>query len=96
MDGRTFGRIFTVGFVVAVGLVLLTTNEVKAKCSNATFCAGWDAVCKRTLPPGGSISVCRDRKAKCLTTGCYFFNVPRPRCKNNAEDYALTTSCRGT
>lgn len=96
MNGRTFARTISLGLTVAGSLLLLTTDELQAKCSNATFCAGWDAVCKRTLPVGGSVSVCRDRKAKCLTTGCYFFNVPRPRCKNNAEDYALTTSCRGT
>ncbi len=64
-------------------------------CSNAVFCGGWHAVCRRTLPPGGSVAVCDARHAACLKTGCYHFNRPGPRCKHNPMDLSLTTSCRG-
>ena len=61
-------------------------------CSNRDFCDGWTMVCLR----GGAVSnhVCQQRRAKCISTGCFDFNVPRPRCKSNPEDLALTTSCR--
>ena len=87
------GERFVALSILAAGcLFVLTTHEAQAKitCSTAAFCAGWDAVCKRT---GGDAAICRDRRAKCLSSGCYFFNNPRPRC--NPEDLAITTSCRG-
>jgi hypothetical protein len=85
--------------VAIVALLLLVAvggiSESHAQaCSNQVFCSGWHAVCKRTLPPGGTPKVCQERRAKCLSSGCYFFNVPRPRCKNNPEDLALTTACQ--
>jgi hypothetical protein len=65
-----------------------------AACSNRDFCTGWNAVCHRTLPRGAEPKECARRFKECLNTGCYFFNNPRARCKNNAEDLALTTSCQ--
>jgi hypothetical protein len=65
-----------------------------AACSSSVFCTGWNAVCHRTLPKGADAKECGRRFKTCLNTGCYFFNVPRARCKNNAEDLALTTSCQ--
>lgn len=65
-----------------------------AACSNRDFCRGWNAVCHRTLVKGADPKECTRRFTQCLTSGCYFFNVPRPRCKTNAEDVALTLSCQ--
>jgi hypothetical protein len=67
------------------------------QCSNATFCGGWYAVCKRTAPArGGTVDIaeCDRRRAACLSSGCFFFNRPGPRCKSNPNDLALTTACR--
>ena len=84
-------RIMAVGFFVLLGL----TEIAYAQCSNKDFCTGWNVVCHRTLPKGADAGECTRRKANCLKTGCYHFNSPRPRCKNNAEDLKLTLSCRG-
>jgi hypothetical protein len=65
-----------------------------AVCSNATFCGGWYAVCKRTLPRNGSVAECDRRRAACLASGCFQFNKTGPRCKSNPRDLALTTSCK--
>lgn len=65
-----------------------------AACSNRVFCTGWNAVCHRTLSKGADTEECGRRFKACLNTGCYFFNIPRARCKNNPEDLALTTSCQ--
>jgi hypothetical protein len=59
-------------------------------CSTTTFCGGWLAVCRRT---GGQADVCQQRHEACLTSGCFFFNRPGPRCKDNPGDLALTTAC---
>jgi hypothetical protein len=85
---RTFG--------LGIALVLLTSlwSPSMAACSNRDFCTGWRAVCYRTLPVGGNPDECSRRYAECIKSGCYFFNVPRARCKNNAEDLALTLSCQ--
>ena len=66
-----------------------------AGCSKAAFCAGWYVVCKRTLPAGGSVSVCDSRRSACLSSGCFHFNSPGPRCVSNPADVALTRSCKG-
>ena len=88
-------QIIAVSVVAAGSSATLGAATVGAKtCSNATFCGGWDTVCKRTLPAGGSASICQQRYSQCLSSGCYFFNVPRPRCKSNATDLALTTACQ--
>lgn len=61
-----------------------------AACSNSG--TGWNAVCHRTLSKGADTKECGRRFKACLSTGCYFFSVPRARCKSNPEDLALTTS----
>ena len=54
------------------------------------FCDGWQGVCNRTCPGGGDCSaVCQTRRGDCARTGCFHFNIPRPRCDNNEEDLAL-------
>jgi len=82
--------------VVACLSAAFPVTAEAAECPNSVFCGGWLAVCKRTLPPGGSIEVCRQRHTACLSSGCFHFNVPRPRCKSNLADLALTTACQRT
>jgi hypothetical protein len=64
-------------------------------CSNATFCGGWHSVCMRRPPPGGVVNPaeCARRRAACLSSGCFQFSSPGPRCKSNPGDLALTTAC---
>ena len=61
-----------------------------AACPNPVFCGGWLSTCKRT---GGVDAVCQQRYKACLSSGSFHFNNPRPRCKNNPADYALSYSC---
>ena len=80
--------------VIGLALVFWSAEAWAQACSNKVFCGGWRVVCHRTLPPGGSPKVCTERYTQCLSSGCYFFNKPGPRCKNNPADLALTTSCQ--
>lgn len=43
---------------------------------------------------GANPNECVRRFTNCLKSRCYFFNSPKARCKNNAEDMALTLSCQ--
>jgi hypothetical protein len=79
--------------VAAAGIVFLSAMPADA-CPDRIFCSGWSALCKKNLPRGASIDECSRRYRECLSTGCFFFNNPRPRCKNNPEDLALTLSCQ--
>jgi hypothetical protein len=58
----------------------------------AEFCQVWQGTCNRTCPsgPGTCRPVCAQRFATCMTTQCYPFNVPGPRCFANATDRQLT------
>jgi hypothetical protein len=80
--------------ILAVMLMLGASEALAQACSNKDFCTGWNVVCHRTLPKGADAGECTRRKANCLKTGCYHFNSPRPRCKNNPEDLKLTLSCQ--
>lgn len=80
---------FTFAFLLMIA-VLLPSSTASAQMTREWFCSGWYRVCLRTCPQGDCTSGCRQRRAACLKTGCYHFNVPRPRCINNAEDVALT------
>ena len=55
--------------------------------NRAAFCARWHNVCRTTCPPTTPTAVCHatcdDRRAGCLATGCYRFNVPGPRCEGD-------------
>lgn len=67
-----------------------TTTAVNAAPSRASFCAFWQRVCVRTSPPS-STKICATRQTDCLSSGCYFFNNPRPRCESNEFDLKLMT-----
>jgi hypothetical protein len=70
------------------------TTALGQQCPNSVFCGGWYGVCMRTCPRGDCTGECQSRRAACLSSGCFHFNVPRPRCKSNAEDMRLTTACQ--
>lgn len=82
------------GLCGALLLLAFSSPPATAACSTSDFCTGWNVVCHRTLPKGADAKECTRRRADCMKTGCYHFNSPRARCKNNPEDVALTTSCR--
>lgn len=71
-------------------LLVDATATANAAQSRAGFCAFWQRVCNRTSPPG-SAKICATRHADCLSSGCYFFNNPRPRCETNEFDLKLMT-----
>jgi hypothetical protein len=75
-----------------ITLMHTAAEAAPATCSNRVFCAGWRYVCNNRS--SARSAECERRFDACLSSGCYFFNVPRPRCKNSAEDLALTTSCQ--
>lgn len=64
-----------------------------AVCSTKDFCTGWAALCVRRAI--ASAAECRQRYTACLSSQCYYFSDPRPRCRNNAKDLSLTTICHG-
>jgi hypothetical protein len=53
----------------------------------AEFCGVWQGVCNRTCPAGtGNCQpVCAQRRATCMTTRCFPFNNPGPRCFTDAS-----------
>jgi hypothetical protein len=79
--------------LIAAFITLLPVGAEAASCSNSVFCGGWLSVCNRRSPPSAAAE-CRQRYTACLSSGCFHFNVPRARCKSNAEDMALTTACQ--
>lgn len=78
----------------AMLVLIVGITRAEAACSKAAFCGGWHAVCLRTLPTGVTAAECNRRRAVCLTSGCYHFNVPRARCITNAADLAMTSACK--
>lgn len=60
--------------------------------SRAEFCSTWERVCNRTCPggPNTCADVCTSRRAQCMQTACYYFNIPRARCMANAGDMRMT------
>jgi hypothetical protein len=93
---KGLGLSVSFGLAVAVALassafVIAPAGAQQAK-NVAEFCATWRGVCNRTCPQGrGNCDPeCNRRLAQCRKTGCFHFNVPRPRCWSNAEDRRLT------
>jgi hypothetical protein len=66
-------------------------SVTKETCSTKDFCTGWQGLCvRRALATSAE---CRQRYAACLSSECFYFSDPRPRCRNNPTDLALTTIC---
>lgn len=78
-----------------LSLTLLPAAPASAA-GSAAFCATWLKVCNQTCPggPGTCRDVCAARQRTCLSTGCFPFNVPGPRCQNNTRDEAATAKAK--
>jgi hypothetical protein len=72
--------------------VTMTTADAQQARNVTEFCDVWMLVCNRTCPngPGNCTAVCSSRHGTCLSTGCFPFRSPGPRCYANASDRALT------
>ena len=81
------------GLALALGLIAAAPTASGAQtCSVATFCGGWRGLCIRKGVVGEA--VCQKRYAACLSSRCFHFDNPRPRCMSNPGDMALTTACQ--
>jgi hypothetical protein len=71
---------------VSAAVVIVASSLAQAE-TRAQFCARWHGVCARCDGLGATVSrqtclkTCGTRLAECRTSGCYFFNVPGPRCQ---------------
>jgi hypothetical protein len=82
------------GLALTVGLISTApASSVARTCPVATFCGGWHSLCLRRLP-ANEAGECAKRRTACLSSRCFYFKSPRPRCMSNAEDMALTTACQ--
>jgi hypothetical protein len=77
---------------VTVGSSVILSTEAQA-CSNANFCRGWNAVCKRVCK-GADCGTCGNLLSTCQQTGCFNFRSGS-RCASNPGDVALTKTCGG-
>ena len=79
--------------ILSVGM--LSIEHVSAAGSPG-FCGTWLKLCNKTCPngPGTCGPVCSTRYKGCLSSGCFFFNVPGPRCENSAKDQTATTGAK--
>ena len=77
--------------LMALGLFALAPVQANAAPAGVgAFCRAWLKVCNRS----GDSGICSARHRQCLSSGCFHFNVPRPRCLNNAADRKLTGRIR--
>jgi hypothetical protein len=78
--------------------VALLPAECLAAAGSPNFCNTWLKVCNRTCPngPGSCTGVCAGRYQGCLSSGCFFFNVPGPRCQGNTKDETATGKANRT
>jgi len=69
-------------FIVAL-LAMATLSTAEAQ-TRKQHCAMWHNRCLSTCPPNVSKAACRNtcrqRLSDCRASGCYFFNIPGPRC----------------
>jgi hypothetical protein len=79
--------------ILSVGMLSI---EGASASGSPGFCGTWLKLCNKTCPtgPGTCGPVCSTRYKGCLSSGCFFFNVPGPRCEGNAKDQAATTGAK--
>ena len=77
--------------------VTLFTTEPTSAAGSRAFCGTWLNLCNKTCPGGAGacVGVCAARHTACLSSGCFYFNTPGPRCQGNAADQAATTRVEG-
>src|SRR5262249_30830527 len=92
-------RIFkmrSIGIALSAALTILSAIGASVGPTSAAgsraFCSTWLNLCNKTCPggPGTCGDVCAARFSTCLSSGCFPFNVPGPRCEGNARDQAAT------
>ena len=81
--------------LLAMLLAILAFDPAFAAGSEG-FCGTWLKLCNKTCPegPGTCGTVCAQRYKGCRSSGCFFFNVPRPRCEGNSDDMVATAKTR--
>ncbi len=69
-----------------------TPVEAQQARNVAEFCGSFQGICNRTCRggPGTCRNDCASRYSTCLTSECFFFNSPGPRCFSNAGHRAMT------
>jgi hypothetical protein len=77
---------------VAIFAAISASTEPTFAAGSRAFCTTWLNLCTKTCPggPGTCGGVCATRYSGCLSSGCFYFNVPGPRCQNNTADQAAT------
>ena len=87
--------ITTAVLVSTTTLLVFSPNRALAVGSE-NFCGTWLRLCNKTCPegPGKCERVCAQRYKGCRTSGCFFFNVPGPRCEGNSNDEIATAKTR--
>lgn len=89
--------LFSIRLLVLAALATaLLPLEGAAAAGSAAFCGPWLKLCNRTCPngPGTCSAVCSGRYQACLSSGCFFFNTPGPRCQGNARDETATSKVK--
>jgi hypothetical protein len=86
-----FGVALASALSVAAMLVVAPVPAEAQSCTKQRFCTGWNVHCNR----GGTADECQRRFRACLSSGCFFYSSPRSRCVTNAQDVAMTKTCRG-
>jgi hypothetical protein len=83
-----------------IGLLLIAAataeaQGAKGKCPVNVFCGGWYSVCLRVSTQFPDYKeVCAPRMQQGVSTRCFPFRSPGPRCCDNPRDMALTTAAR--
>ncbi|SRR6266481_9141201 len=83
-----------IGFFVLATILSMTvlSMEPASAAGSRAFCGTWLNLCNKTCPGGAGTcgGVCTDRYNACLSSGCFYFNTPGPRCQGDAADQAAT------
>ena len=77
-------------FVLGVLSTFAFIDPVNAHGPRQKFCSTWLSLCKQTSPGPQGPGVCASRHSSCLSSGCFHFNNPGPRCETSAEDKSVT------
>jgi hypothetical protein len=82
--------------LLAILSVSVLSIEGASAAGSPGFCGTWLKLCNKTCTtgPGTCGPVCSTRYKGCLSSGCFFFNTPGPRCENNAKDQAATVKSK--
>ena len=85
-------KVITGALILSVLAVISPSTSAAPAGNRSAFCGVWQRVCDRTCPngPGNCKPVCAERHSVCLSTGCFRFNRPSPRCDINPKDVGLT------